>query len=108
MATFSGVTFTLTIQGHQYGANATINVESIPEGNLIVVDIGGDGEERLSGTCVFNSFANLRTMIGLAAHGTTGTLVYAEQTRPAILVSCQRNQVLPGKHIARCEWILTG
>lgn len=106
MASFGGVSFVLTIQGHAYGSNATINIESIPEGSLIVVDIGGDGEERFSGTCVFDSFADLKSMIDLAKAGTEDTLVYAEQSRMAVLVSCQRQQVLPGKHVARCEWIL--
>lgn len=113
MATFGGVTFKFVIAGHQYGAQSVYNVESIPEGSTIVIDIGGAGEERISGTCVFTSFTNLLTMIGYAANATAGTLNYTEQSRPAILVSCQRNNVVPGaggqkNHLARCEWILTG
>lgn len=113
MASFGGVTFTFTIAGHQYGANAIVNVESIPEGSVIVIDIGGAGEERISGTCVFSTLANLLTMIGYAANGAAGTLAYGEQTRPAIMTTCQRSNLLPGsgvnrRHIARCEWIFTG
>lgn len=109
MATFGGITFKLLVQGSAYGANATVNVESLPESAIVVIDIGGAGEERIAGTCQFTSFANVRTMIGYAQVGASGTLVYTEQSRPAILVSCQRNQVAPhDKHIARCEWILTG
>jgi accessory colonization factor AcfC len=107
VATFSGISFSLLIAGHTYGAQAIVNVESLPEGSLIVVDIGGAGEERVSGTCLFSSFASLKAMINLARAGRQDILVYTEDTRNAILISCQRQQVLPrDKHIARCEWIL--
>ena len=113
MATFGGVTFKLLAQGSTYGSAATVNVESLPESAIIVIDIGGAGEERIAGTCLFTTFANLLTMIGYAQTGASGTLAYTEQSRPAILVACQRTQIVPAsggthKHLARCEWILTG
>lgn len=107
MASFGLITFKFLVQGHTYGTAATINVESLPEGSVIVIDIGGVGEERLSGTCQFTTFADFIAMINLAKIGAEDVLTYSEQTRTAVLASISRNQVTPnGGSLARCEWIL--
>ena len=109
-ATFAGVTFDLLLQGLEDRHEGLTTVREVPSGTHVYVDLGGALLQRRTVRVKVDTeaaYLALAALPGTAA--SSGTLVSAEGSRPAVLLSVSRDWRRGATYqLLRTEWVFTG
>ena len=108
-ATFAGVTFDLLLNGLEDRYEGMTTVREVPGGDAHYVDLGGPLLPRRTVTLHVDTEADYLALAALPGTASaSGTLVSAEGSRAAVLLSVSRYwRKGAGPQLLRTEWVFT-